>query len=545
MKRGFNLVFGLVLTMFLLSFVNSAVTSCSFGLKENIPDNKEVFRLSANTNAHGELLSQNNYDFVLGCNSAEVKTCSTTEGTCKGIEGCNDATNKGDCDIYLGEVCSWIPANKIIGLSSETNAHAESPSQYNYDVDVCYGDLRCASSSGDCPLIYPIEILSLSSFTNAHIGSFADYPIKVCCKEGGQIIPFCKDGTCNGNEICGDTDDSPECHTDCDSCPVPSVYWTDYQGQEIEYLEAKLDITKIYLILEYSPISESSSVVFNIYEKDFIDGDDIIKTNVPADFVESGRAYFEWTITQQDIDLAKQGIFGTQNEPGEDYEFAFNADTDEMGLITSDELIVTISEPNPLECSGIGYCSNYEDLDSCETDSCNVASTSVQANQPEGTIITCDGVNTFCYCKWDLTQLECNPYVGYVDGGIEIGSCYYDEDSTDDCEGDGLLSYSWTGIWNWGNNLFTLEEIGGAEGLYVEDLPDSGDYHYDPNKKYETCSDGENTMICPAQIQLPFFTAYSLIIAIVLIVFIYFLILKNSKKKGKKISGKKVGKRKK
>jgi len=60
-----------------------------------------------------------------------------------------------------------------------------------------------------------------------------------------------------------------------------------------------------------------------------------------------------------------------------------------------------------------------------------------------------------------------------------------------------------------------------------------------------TCLDGSNTIVCPAQIQLPFFTTYSLIITIVLIVLIYFLILKNSKKKGKKISGKKVGKRKK
>jgi len=77
----------------------------------------------------------------------------------------------------------------------------------------------------------------------------------------------------------------------------------------------------------------------------------------------------------------------------------------------------------------------------------------------------------------------------------------------------------------------------------VEYLLGSGNYHYDPDRKSETCLDGSNTVVCPAQIQLPFFTTYSLVIAIVLIVLIYFLILKNSKKRGKKVSEKKVGKR--
>ncbi|MFH1308275.1 MAG: LamG-like jellyroll fold domain-containing protein [archaeon] len=32
------------------------------------------------------------------------------------------------------------------------------------------------------------------------------------------VAPYCGDLTCNGDEICGDTDNAPECNTDCDVC---------------------------------------------------------------------------------------------------------------------------------------------------------------------------------------------------------------------------------------------------------------------------------------------------------------------------------------
>ncbi len=34
-----------------------------------------------------------------------------------------------------------------------------------------------------------------------------------------EPLPFCGDTACNGDEICGDTDNPPECNTDCGTCP--------------------------------------------------------------------------------------------------------------------------------------------------------------------------------------------------------------------------------------------------------------------------------------------------------------------------------------
>ena len=220
MKRGFNLVLGLVLTMFLINFISALTTSSfSIGTLDICGNpNKVIMKMSSSTNAHGEIYSSSNYNIFLCGPVANEQTC---DYYCSGnSQECEEISDKNTCEALL---CNWKARNKIIGLSSSTNAHAEGPSQYNYDVDVCYGDLRCVSASEECPSIYPIEIISLSSSTNAHIGSFVDYPIKVCCKEGGIIEPFCGDSICNGDEICGDTDTSPECHKDCDSCPVPRV----------------------------------------------------------------------------------------------------------------------------------------------------------------------------------------------------------------------------------------------------------------------------------------------------------------------------------
>jgi len=506
MKKEVNLFFVLVLTMFLLSFVNSAVSSVTYS-NDCSPLTKTIMKMSGSTNAHGEIYSGTNYNYFLCANSVDSRTCSTTEGTCKGIEGCNDATNKGDCDIYLGEVCSWIPANKIIGLSSETNAHAESPSQDNYDVDVCYGDLRCASTSGDCPLIYPIEILSLSSFTNAHIGSFADYPIKVCCKEGGVIVPFCGDLECNGNEICGDTNDSPECNTDCDSCPVPSVYWTrdEFGNEEITTIEASLDETEIYLILENSG-QTSGTLDFNIYEKDlgfWPDNDDLIKI-ITANIGSDGKAIGTWIVTQEDLDATGEINFD---------EFYFKEETND---VQSGDLTITIR--NPAECIGINYCRDAlteGQCSSCGGINSEIASLSVQEKESS---ITC-GNGYDCYCYWENNF--CKPkWTGLSDDPQDppIGTCTYTEDTTqDDCE-DGILEYFWTTVWTW-------------DVLNTQ--------HYDPDKKNEKCFSDGTVAICPAQIQLPFFTTYSLIIAIVLIVLVYFLILKNSKKVSKRKKEKK------
>ena len=86
------------------------------------------------------------------------------------------------CDLGPDTACSGD--NKILGLYSSSNAHVETPSNTNYATSVCYADLNCTTTADSCSdPSFPMEMYSLSGATNAHIGSFGEYPLKVCCGE--------------------------------------------------------------------------------------------------------------------------------------------------------------------------------------------------------------------------------------------------------------------------------------------------------------------------------------------------------------------------
>ena len=545
MKGGFNLFFVLVFVIIFLGGVSSAVGSCSIQLESTCTDNKEVFKISNPTNAHGELNSQENYDYVLCCNSAEVKLCNYyCSGSSQECEGKDYPT----C-MALG--CSWKASNKIIGLSSETNAHAESPYSYNYGVDVCYGDLKCihvrldpreTNCAEHTNSEYPIDILSLSSSTNAHIGAYGDYDIKICCADG-DVVPICGDNSCNGEETCGDTNILPECNKDCGACPVPRAYWAVQPFpniyEEISSIKANLDETEIYLVLENSGLTEAS---FEIYENDPFNDDDIrIGANAITGTGDgNGKIIATWIITQEDVNNANAG--GSENE----YKFFFKVENER-----SEDLLTTIWE---FICIGVTYCrdaKNSDDCTRCDGKNSDVANKSVFENNPS---INCDGINYNCYCYWDGDS--CEAYWDGLDpnpnpnGITKIGTCKYAEDPSDGTCEEGGIFYSWIGTWTWdvlNNNLKQLE----TPPTNYTDYPNpESAWHYDPidettgKRKNEKC--GKGVMPCPAQIQLKFFTIYSLVIAIALIVLIYFLILKNSKKASKKkVKKRKINKEKK
>ena len=106
----------------------------------------------------------------------------------------------------------------------------------------------------------------------------------------------------------------------------------------------------------------------------------------------------------------------------------------------------------------------------------------------------------------------------------KIGNCTYDENTDDDCD-DNFLTYSWTATWIWDSeNIFDVNPDGG------DYIPDGGKWHYDPNEASKKCVDGTNTVPCPAQIELPFFDSYSIVIILVLITLIYVILTWKKKK---------------
>jgi len=79
--------------------------------------------------------------------------------------------------------------NRILRLSSNSNAHAQIPTSTGYNTDVCYGNLICRSiNSGSCDSGSGERlVVSLSDNTNAHISEGSDYSYKICCKIGKEI----------------------------------------------------------------------------------------------------------------------------------------------------------------------------------------------------------------------------------------------------------------------------------------------------------------------------------------------------------------------
>ncbi|MEK6849973.1 MAG: hypothetical protein AABX85_00165, partial [Nanoarchaeota archaeon] len=105
---------------------------------------------------------------------------------------------------YTGSSNPWQcnGANKVVGLSSSSNAHAQNPALGTYPTNVCYGNLNCTVVSGaigskTCTgLIGYNFTLSMSGTTNAHIAADGSYPFKLCCKLGAApVVPLSPDIT--------------------------------------------------------------------------------------------------------------------------------------------------------------------------------------------------------------------------------------------------------------------------------------------------------------------------------------------------------------
>jgi hypothetical protein len=187
MKR-ITLVCGLLFVLSVLVFNNlgivSAVNTCTN------PDDT-IFRISADTNAHGEVYNGvGNYGEEI-CALDFFESSFPTSGlrTCTG-------------------------ANSIVQLSDDTNAHFEVISQTNYDSsgkEICYGDLECVVALGVCPT-GKVSILSLDSLTNAHGARGIGYSQVICCSSPTV------NSICNFNNNC--EDERGENVNNCQDCQV-------------------------------------------------------------------------------------------------------------------------------------------------------------------------------------------------------------------------------------------------------------------------------------------------------------------------------------
>jgi hypothetical protein len=336
MKRGVigKLFFVSVLLIFLSSGVFAAAY-CSIIPRANCNASGSyiLMGLSAATNAHGQAVihgADPDYPYVLCCPFGTGNlTCTTTP-----------------------------TPNKIIGLSSLTNAHAEGPALNNYQtVKICYEDLLCGTYS-TCPTNYG-GILSLaadpSNPTNAHIGNFSDYATKICC--GGTTISRL-------------------------SCTLKSATWNtqnSINGQRV-YLnvvgsgtECDGDTLSFQVMGGYTPVSANpTNVAFN-----------------------GATATASWNSTWQDGGLL-----------GGDPSFYFNASLvqNPTQSILSSNPKLTVSNTQTIDyCADITSCSDYASQDKCVADSslCN------KANDSSLPGVDCSDPKIRCGCSWNSNTNQC------------------------------------------------------------------------------------------------------------------------------------------
>jgi len=502
----------IILSLVLISIFAIDVSADSCEVKSVSDCNNDgwhiIFKMSDPINSHVELESESNYDsdYALCCDFPNPS--DTPYRTCDSRVGGDNGKN-----------------NTVIRLSSTTNAHAEKPygTTSAYDTRVCYQNLICSMQSEPCPG-KTIGMYSLSAETNAHVSKFDEYDIKVCC--GQNTAPPTLD---------------------------PGVHWADSEGYPIEE-QIQVDLEEgetVYMTLIGGPAN--TDVTFKIYENDSNEGflgfgsDDNIEPDKIVTTTDTGYAQTSFNI--------QSGNLG-EDEDEDPLRFYF-----EVAGEFSDDLNVKITE-----CGLIGGCSDYSTEEDCESDTCDVGKL-IADNDDCGEITekeiggkTCD-VKTTCECSWDSSSSECKseitetiisceggPGPGF---GVEVGSCIYDTTSSGDCSNNEILEYSWTADFKWGeNNEFDYNEItdnGWDEDDFYDDTTASGYWRYDPLNQREGCEGGSRTVPCPASIQLPFFSASTLVAALIVLALIYYFVSKNNlledNNKSKKSSSKKSKKK--
>lgn len=379
-------------------------------------------------------------------------------------------------------------------------------------------------------------------YFNARIGSvtgdFSSNQLTLYVSDPpAECTNVCGDGICCGlqGEVAGG------CIADCGDLPMDisnavGIWSTDNLSI--------LDGTSATRTLSISGITHvpigGAQIAINLWEEDSSLSEGYSDENtqtVYATVQSDGTAVATITIGNSDITLAgRDENVGTNKEPYEFYGI-INYGGNEKVL---DDILEVFVE-NTVTCINMNTCSDYTDATQCNEDWCAIANNTADIN--------CSDPSTNCYCLWNATELTCGPkaditYIILPPGVSSIGSCTYNENmEADDCS-DGFLSYSWTVLWEWGEgNQFTSAEYNALTDVNkaTNYLFDGVYYRYDPERKSAKCILGQNTIPCPAQVQLSGFTWVNLVIALLIVALIYWLIKRDSKKakNKKKISNSK------
>ncbi|HLD55134.1 MAG TPA: DUF4215 domain-containing protein [Candidatus Nanoarchaeia archaeon] len=418
-----------------------------------------------------------------------------------------------------------------------------------YDDDYCGDNVLFVGSEGcddgnlinldGCSSTCNVEI-----YDNSYCGDGVLFIGSEGCDDGNIISGDSCSSTCKvetyDNSYCGDgimfkgfeeCDDRNKVNGDgCSSVCVlqPEAYFLNSNGQRIT--EAHIGET-VKLVFNNTGIL-NGSFSFEIFEDDPA-FDDEIRTGINAisgtfSNIGWGIIIGEWTITEQDYSITEIGDY-------DGFYFKING-------FESNRLEILVQDVTP-------WCSNYEtevSCSDCDYIGCDAAENSVNekvfeafpevwndtqcGDEIAGPDPSCSYL-MFCKCIWNSSRSKCD-YTWGSSPGLDcdtdssiptVGSCKYSESTVDNCN-DGFLEYSWSTAWTWGiDNGYAVYSNGPSDEV-TDYVLENGLYYYDPFKFSQRCIGGSNIIPCPAEIQLPFFGFYNLIITIFLIAGVYSII---------------------
>lgn len=518
-----KLFFTAIIFIFLSSAVFAAAPApgtCAITVRADCPESVGtggthiLMGVSSATNAHGEFPDTEIYSHVLCC-------------------AFGDGVGESEC----------IDTNTVLKISSATNAHAESPLGTAYNTEICYEDLACEDFSDDCgtgsAINHPLGIVSLSDVTNAHIGGINDYDTKICCGSGLFA-----------------------------GCTITDARWNVAEAQENE---------TVFLRVNGTSQCSGQSITFNV-----TGGSEEVAAQ-PLSVAFSGTSGLgSWKAEHQ----TKLLIF--------DEEYYFDALLTKNPLIvrTSElpELVVTERDWGALE--DVSACEDYDNENDCESDVVNVASAS---SPPE---VDCESEEFACGCIWETETGTCD--FGYTEiteetcgtpvagQGCNYGCTLCDDATTglycnvgSTCPAGETPAGNGDDVCDFGEGCLSADCIDGeqdtcASGLYcladkcssvegppltvgqciisqevIQECDESGEKtvrfvstwtgsESDPRKAACDEKEGEFTVKCPAQVQLPFFDYIGIITTVLAIAGIYVsMVLRKRFKKSKDKKNKK------
>ena len=176
------------------------------------------------------------------------------------------------------QTCSANNKNLVLWLKSNSDSTVSTTQSTEFNIPVCYGDLKCRTidtrQSQSCNPEDEMLVVSLSDTTNALVskGNYIDYPIKICCKSQASLN---------------------------------SAFWANMKDESITSADLK---DRVRLIAPGKNL-KNEQIQFKIYKKETLGGIDFLARDKFITSVHTDKAFDEWIAGKKSDTEFSGGIY--------------------------------------------------------------------------------------------------------------------------------------------------------------------------------------------------------------------------------------------